>query len=431
MIHNENRKRNIMVDKVFLFNESNEIKLKLQLFYKENDGRRAVLFNAAIKMNDGELVMLIEYGNSKYTEEQTNLLTREYRKDDYRIIDATTKGENVTIRLDGSVKFNRFYLEKGKKYCSMTIKHIHYEYTGESQPTCYRLSPISSQLLIPYLTGFAVQGSTVIGAISTEYSGKCFGREFYMFRDERRVYVQTEENMSEIMSIMSFFFCNPVEYDMVCYNDQDNRQIDVCVPEYKIMGGKRNEMLYYVYCGDQCMDHLFDFLEITNINEKSILWDEMVKIYIDNLVRAEYLDDISKLLLYHSIIEKMAKVGKADDTYNLIHKFFRKKHLNIEKINDGIEKMGIQNEDDENISNFVQLRNFFIHHLGSKKAQDFLRDSDMLFYLKMAITVLLLKKMGIEDLKFDKQFHGISIFDDSIDECDTFTAFLEAQSTEG
>ena len=47
--------------------------------------------------------------------------------------------------------------------------------------------------------------------------------------------------------------------------------------------------------------------------------------------------------------------------------------------------------------------------------------------MKMAIVVLLLKNMGIENVKFDKQFHGISIFDDSIDECDTFTALFETK----
>lgn len=416
-----------MADKVFLFNESNEIALKLQLFYRDNDCRRAILFDAVIKMNDGELIMYIEYGNSKYEESTTNLLIKEYKKDDYRIIDATISGKNVSIKLDGSVQFNRFYCENGKKYCSMTIKHIHYEYVGESLQTCYRLASVASQMLAPYLTGLSVQGYIVVGAHPTDFSGKCFGRNFYMFRDEHRVYAQTEEKVSDIMSVLSFFFCNPIEYDMSCSYENGNRKIDVIIPEYKIRGSKRNEMLGYLFCNNCCMDHLFDFLEMTNTSQMQPLENNMVKTYIDNLVRAEYLDSISKLLLYHSIIEKMAEVGKADDTYNLIHKFFRKENLNIEKINDGIEKMGVQNEDNENISNFVQLRNFFVHHLGSKKAQEFLRDSDMLFYMKMSIVVLLLKKMGIENVKFDKQFHRISIFDDSIYECDTFTALFETK----
>ena len=420
-----------MADKAFLFNESNEIALKLQLFYKENDCRRSVLFDAIIKMNDGELILYIEYGNSKYEEINTNLLIKEYKKDDYRVIDATISGKNVSIKLDGSVQFNRFYLENGKKYCSMTIKHIHYEYVGESLQTCYRLTSIASQMLAPYLTGLSVQGAIVVGAHPTDYSGKCFGRNFYMFRDEHRVYAQTEGNVSDIMFVLSFFFCNPIGYDMICSYEQGNRKIDVIVPEYKIKGSKRNEILGYLFCNNCCMDHLFDFLEMTNTSQMQTFENNMVKTYIENLIRAEYLDGISKLLLYHSIIEKMAEVGKADDTYNLIHKFFRKEHFNIEKTNAGIEKKGILNEDNENISNFVQLRNFFVHHLGSKKAQDFLRDSDMLFYMKMAIVVLLLKKMGFENVKFDKQFHGISIFDDSIDEYDTFTDLLKTKETVG
>jgi hypothetical protein len=36
--------------------------------------------------------------------------------------------------------------------------------------------------------------------------------------------------------------------------------------------------------------------------------------------------------------------------------------------------------------------------------------------------------MGIEDVNYDKQFHALSIFDDSVKECDTFTElFNEAR----
>ena len=153
-----------------------------------------------------------------------------------------------------------------------------------------------------------------------------------------------------------------------------------------------------------------------------------MKQYIDHYVRVEYLDSISKLLLYHSIIEKMAGVGKDNDTYNLIHKFLKERHIDVEKINDGIASKGIKNEENQTIDNFVQLRNFFIHHLGSKKAVEFLEESDMLFNLKAAITIILLNDLGIQNVMYDKQFHALSIFDENVEECDTFTElFREAR----
>ncbi|MBR5936192.1 MAG: hypothetical protein IKZ89_08570 [Bacteroidaceae bacterium] len=51
-------------------------------------------------------------------------------------------------------------------------------------------------------------------------------------------------------------------------------------------------------------------------------------------------------------------------------------------------------------------------------------------FLKLAITILILKKMGIEDIKFDKHYHKISVFDNSIEECDAISELLKkAEST--
>jgi hypothetical protein len=66
--------------------------------------------------------------------------------------------------------------------------------------------------------------------------------------------------------------------------------------------------------------------------------------------------------------------------------------------------------------------------LGSKKAVEFLEESDMLFNLKAAITIILLNDLGIQNVMYDKQFHALSIFDENAEECDTFTElFREAR----
>ena len=97
----------------------------------------------------------------------------------------------------------------------------------------------------------------------------------------------------------------------------------------------------------------------------------------------------------------------------------------MEKINDGIAGKGIKNELDQTIDNFVQLRNFFVHHLGSKKGVEFLEESDMLFYLKAAITIILLNDLGIQNVRYDKQFHALSILDENVEECDAFTELFK------
>lgn len=45
---------------IFLFNESTEVKLKLQLFYKEQGVRTSAVIDAAIKYKDGCLTLYAE-----------------------------------------------------------------------------------------------------------------------------------------------------------------------------------------------------------------------------------------------------------------------------------------------------------------------------------------------------------------------------------
>lgn len=416
---------------MFLFDESTEVKLKLQLFYKEQGVRRSAVIDATIKYKDGCLTLYAEEVlTSRNLDKGLGIFfMKDFGKSDYKVKEANVGGQAIELKIGEKLLFNNSYLEKGKRVFSMELKHIMYSYEWTGHPTCYRLTKVSSSLVSPYLTGFTLSGNTVVGTQPTEYSGKCFNGKISLSRDEHYVYLETEDNISDILSVLSFFFCSPVEYDMVYSIDQNGRSvIEVCTPSYKVLAEKRNNILGYLFSKDTCLDYLTDFFEITKCCSGKLPITNALKQYIDHYVRVEYLDSISKLLLYHTIIEKMAGVGKDNDTYNIIHKFLKERHIDVEKINDGIASKGIKNEESQTIDNFVQLRNFFVHHLGSKKAVEFLEESEMLFNLKAAITIILLDDLGIQDVRYDKQFHALSIYDESVKECDTFTElFNEAR----
>ena len=140
--------------------------------------------------------------------------------------------------------------------------------------------------------------------------------------------------------------------------------------------------------------------------------------YISNYVRADYLDDVSKLIIYTTILEKMAGVGMNDDTHECIKDYLAKYKINIQKIDDTIceykFRNKLRNENGNPISNFILLRNYFVHHLGSEEAELFLRESNLLFNLKLTITILILYRFGITEIKFKKDFLNLSVFDDCL-----------------
>ena len=418
----------IISKQMFLFDESTEVKLKLQLFYKEQGIRNSGVIDAAIKYKDGHLTL---YTEEVLTSRNLNkglgiYFMKDFGKSDYKVKEANVGGQTIELKIGEKLLFNHSYLEKGKSFFSMELKHIMYSCEGTGHHRCYRLTKVLSSLISPYLTGLTLSGNTVVGTQPTEYSGECFNGKILLSRDEHFVYLETESNIKDILSVLSFFFCSHIEYDMAYSTDQNGKNVvEVCTPSYKVLAVKRNNILGYLFSNDKCLDYLTDFLGITKCSSRKLPISDALKQYIDHYVRVEYLDSISKLLLYHTIIEKMAGVGKDNDTYNIIHKFLKERHIDVEKINDGIAGKGIKNELDQTIDNFVQLRNFFVHHLGSKKGVEFLEESDMLFYLKAAITIILLNDLGIQNVRYDKQFHALSILDENVEECDTFTELFK------
>lgn len=419
---------------MFVFNESSKITFLLQLFYREAGCRASIYFDATIKFDGNVIILSIVIPDIIKTKELSNILTKTYKKKDYKINKSSIDGQDISLKIDEDIRFTRFHTGNGQQTCSMVLKNFYYIYKGTERKTTYRLFSTASALLSPYLTGLSVMGNTVVGVRPTTYKGSCYGLSFCMFRDKDHVYVQTDGDIDILLCALSFFFCNPIEYDMVYSIDEGgNSLIEVFTTQYSIQVAKRNDMLGYLFSGDVCLDHLFDFIEITRSCNANVISGKMIESYINNFVRAEYLDSISKLLLYSSILAKMANVKRRVETYDVIKDYLRRNNINYAKINDNIEKYidnatqkKLLDSEGKDIANFVQLRNFFVHHLGSKEAEHFLDKSDMLFYLKLTITILILKEIGISDISFDKNFHGISVFDECVREGNYISNMLKA-----
>ena len=421
----------IKANKYFLFNERHIISFQIQLFNKFQEKRSSITIDATIKLEDGNLILYVDLKsqNNKGIENISRYLSIEYKKKDFKILNAKICGKLIHLELDCNIRFTSFVSETDRKFCAMPLKRFSYTFDGQAHPNCYRLTAIASSLLAPYLATLISKNGIVVGFNSISRSGSCYNKKFSLFSGNKYVYLITNENNpTEVLTALSFFFCNPIEYDMMLSQTKDNKcRVEVHTPEYKKAASKGNEMLEYLFSNNMCLAHLDVYLRLTGtvnpIPQDFTLIDMLISYY----VRANYLDNVSKLLLYHSILEKIVGVHKGSDTYKEIHKYLKKMHINIEKINDNISGANIKNEYEENhpIDNFVKLRNYFIHHLGSKKAIEFLRDNDMLFYLRLTITILILKKLGIEDVRFDKYFHNITVFDNTIEEYDYIAEMFE------
>ncbi len=420
------------VDKYFLFNERHTISFQIQLFNNFQEKRSSITIDAKIKLEDGSLVLYVDLNsqNNKGIENISQYLSKEYKKKDYKILNAKVCRKLIHLELDCNIKFTSFVSETNRKFCAMPLKRFSYTFDGPVHSICYRLTSIASTLLTPYLnTLVSNNNGIVVGVKAITRSGSCYNKKFSLCSGNKYVYLTTDDNNpTEVLTTFSFFFCNPIEYDMLLSQTKDNKcRVEVHTPEYKKAASKGNEMLEYLFSNNMCLAHLDVYLGLTGTVNPIPQDFSLIDILISYYVRADYLDNVSKLLLYHSILEKIVGVHKDCDTYKEIHKYLKEMHINIEKINDNISAANIKNEYEGNqpIDNFVKLRNYFIHHLGSKKAIEFLRDNDMLFYLRLTITILILKKLGIEDVRFDKYFHNITVFDNTVEEYNYIAEMFE------
>lgn len=420
----------------FVFNERHAIAFQLQLFYKEKDERRSITFDAVIRLENNTPLLYLDLDSQTDIPKRDvhYLLSNVIKKDDYKIINPKVNGLPIKLKIGKELFFTHYFTKQGKEsmikknLCTMQIQQLSYKYDVQNSDyiKVYRLSSISSSLLIPYLTELVVENGVCVGTQAVKGFCRCFNKQISFSRDDKYVYIQTEENISDILLVLSLFFCNHIEYDMVINPQKDGHcNVEVRETEYRALGTKDNNILQYLFCDKVCFTHFWDFLAISNTHASFPKDTTSIKKYIDNYVRAEYLDEITKLLLYNTIIEKLAGVKNGDNTYDAISKYLENNHIDVNKLNDGIETRNIKDNYDKTIGNFVQLRNFYVHHLGSERATQFLKDSDILFYLKQAITILLLKQLGFTDLEFDKGFHNISVFDSTVKEFDYRNYALE------
>ena len=313
--------------------------------------------------------------------------------------------------------FQRYTNNGNSTICSANLNSLSY-IIGNSDAHYYRLSE-NAKFLEGYLSQLVVKNDVVVGAEPCKLSFSIYNSNKYvLFEFAGKVFLKTESGSDPkiFLTIASFFSCSPIEILM----DNNNGQVCLNESQYKICLNKKvdNQHLTYLFCNGKCLDYFTDFLEqLSNISKPSDF--DNLRLYIEYYVRSEYLDEISKLVLYTSILAKFSNVKQGQDTDKAIRQFLKSNHLSFEKINCGITGAKIKNSKGKPIDNFVKLRNFIIHQLGNQSAENFLRDSNMLFNLKMAITIIILKKLGICDVHFDKYFHEISIFDDSYPESES------------
>lgn len=412
------------MNKKYILEEELDISFEAIGYYgkRKNARRDSFCFKAHILYIQDELILCANLSEQDDVakEKLSEALQTPIEKNAYTITKAYIGDVDNRINLNtpGAIRFTRHDYLNGQEVVSMYLKQIHFSYKDKARGNIYRLSDVCSSMLEGPSKYLINDDEYIAWQKESICDKQCFDIPFSLTKYKNHTFLKTDA-IDNLLDLLSFYHSTRFEYDMVIVPAQ-NGTVNMVIksPQFRITSDNSMKTVGFLQAGQKSMGTLPAFLSVSKDYNNRLGSDKFLSSYIGNYVRADYLDDVSKLIIYTTILEKMAGVRNNDDTHKCIKCYLAQRKISISKIDDTIREYKfrneLRNENGDTISNFIQLRNFFVHHLGSKEAEKFLRNSDMLFYLKLTITILILYRFGITEIKFKKDFLNLSVFDDCL-----------------
>lgn len=407
------------MNKNYILEEQLDIYFEAIVFYgkRKNSRRESYCFKAHIMYNQDDLILyaIMSEQDDVAQEKLHEALRIPIKKKDLKICKAYIGDEGNSVDLSTPEEIRFTY--NAHNVVAMYLKQISFSYEDEAKGIIYRLSDVCSSILKDPTEYLFDEESSMSWLGNSTPDRKCFDIPFSLAKYKNHSYIRTDD-IDKLLTIFSLYHSSRFEYDMAILPAQ-NGTVSMVIksPQYRIASSNSMKTIGYLLAGQKTMGTFSAFLSVSKEYKNLLGSDKILFSYIGNYVRADYLDDISKLIIYTTLLEKMAD-NDSNDTYKRIKYYLAKNKINIQKIDDTIREYKLRNElrneEGDTISNFIQLRHYFVHHLGSEEAELFLRNSELLFNLKMTITILILYRVGITQIQFKKDFLNLSVFDDCL-----------------
>lgn len=379
------------------------------VIYKGDRGyeRQSIQVEASIHYESNRLILSVNLDKQENKKNDiSSFLIGEIAKHNIKVQKTEIGRMEIGLRFcEPIVRFHWSYLKGNDCIHSAELKEICY--TGNDEKlNRFRLTATANDLQGYINTLNNQQWREVMCPKEIEYQEK----KYVLSHDEDRVWIETkEDNVDNLLNLISFFYAVPVECDIQVVNGLTT----IRKTRWNLGEGKwQNMALSQLETEDECYSRFWEYIKL--VNKKSSISPKTL-IYMQEFVRSQLLDRESKLIIYSAILANMANVKIKEDSYNQISKFLANEHhIAAEKLNEGLLEKKIKKDGTKTIKNFYELRNFFEHQLGSEEARIYLKESRLLERLEIAINIVILHQLGADDVRFDSMFKTNSIFDESI-----------------
>lgn len=250
--------------------------------------------------------------------------------------------------------------------------------------------------------------------ISFQYKGI----QLFLYIDEEghsciKCLTQQYSIIDEVLSLMSFYLRTPIEFRMIRTLDKKNISVEYKRTKYNI---QEIHIVHsqFMYLNINNGGTFLEFVEFISDNDIEDSVFTFVRKGIDNYVRSNYLDNLSKYVLLYSVLAVFANkihkyIGYCE--YERIKKLFECFELNISAIDSVIGKKGFKDSNGNIIKNLAELRNEIMHGLPSTEIIRFLdNDSDVISRMEFVTCITILKELCFSNISFKDGFENLNVF---------------------
>lgn len=323
----------------------------------------------------------------------------------------------VSLDLSGCSHVKQFTVHCSTKENSISwnLSRAAFSYITE-KPTEYKI------ISAPF-----IHLASLLGKFGVELSDEsvCFGDNEYTFSQASNpCYSMITssngwKNIDGLLSLLTLYTQCPISAIASFTVDSEGKQCILWNPSKFDMNkeGLRNFELGYMNIGQS--NRLRYFLE-------NAAWMSYSEHEIQELTKAIYTYAKSKYIPFHlqfltiySILDRFAGNKYGKDPYVVMEKSLRAYGIDIRKIGKSsdttIKKLSLtlerENNQDKEVTNFCDLRNYIMHFMSTVEIDDYLDQAELVSNMKFAVVVILLKKLGFNKCEFKKDWKHLSIME--------------------
>ena len=214
----------------------------------------------------------------------------------------------------------------------------------------------------------------------------------------------------------SFYFYSLCDI-IKCYRHNNGQQkVKIQIPNLgstKDIGGLP-ELHYVQYCEDRSFKSFFQQSKWNTLQKDE---KEKLKNAVYTLVRCKYCDETTEFLLLYSILDRYAGNSHGTEPYPAMKEKLTGWNIDISKIGPDVDpalqklKLYLIRDSGKKVAvaNFCNLRNYIMHFTANAIIDDFLRKCDLISNMRFAVTIILLKEFGFNNICFSEDWCHLSI----------------------